>query len=247
LSPFFVWRQSSQSSKNQHYLPVKRGSIIESVYGIGTVTANRTFQFKLGAANSISELFVKEGNEVKKGDSLIRLEADQLIKAPFDGTVTVLSYKVGENIFPEKVVVEVVDLKDRYLVVSLEQRGALRVQKGQKAKLSFDGLREQTIEGEVVSVYSSENNFLIRIDIPNLPPQILPGMTADTAVGIRERTDVLLVPVAAIEEGYVYVKRATGQDKVAIKTGIIDGVMAELTEGNLKEGDQLAVRRKITP
>lgn len=227
--------------------PIRRGAIIESVYGIGTVTATRSFQLKFGTTGTIQKLFVKEGDVVKRGDPLVTMDGT-LFSAPFDGTVTWLPLKVGENVFAQTVILSLVDLQDRYIVVSLEQQGALRVRNGQKARISFDNMRGEAFNGAVESVYSNGNNFLVRIGVTDLPPQILPGMTADVAIGIDEHPDVLLVPVAAIEEGKVTVKRGRGMLKaVAVKTGIVDGAMAEIVSGDLKEGDRLSLRKKASP
>lgn len=56
-------------------------------------------------------------------------------------------------------------MKDRYLVVSMEQQGALLVKPGQNVKLSFDTLRKQSYDGNVVALYSSETSYLARIDM----------------------------------------------------------------------------------
>ena len=237
------WQGNAKTADGELSAPLKRSVITESVYGIGTVTANKTFQFKPGTINTIHNIFVKEGDTVKYGDRLLELDGGLMVAAPFDGTVTSLPFKVGENVFAQSVIIDVVDLLDRYLVVSLEQRGALRVRRGQSASLSFDGMRDQSFAGKVDSIYSSGNNFLVRINIAELSPHILPGMTADTAIAITEHKDVLLVPVAAIESGKVTVQRPVGKQAIAVTTGIIDGVMAEVTSGDLKEGDRLLIRK----
>jgi multidrug efflux pump subunit AcrA (membrane-fusion protein) len=226
--------------------PIQKGSIIESVYGIGTVTAKRSFQLKLGVTSTIRRLFVKEGDQVKHGQRLADLDG-VLFSAPFDGTITLLPFKVGETVFPQSVVLSIVDLGDRYALVTLEQQAALRVRRGQKAKLSFDSLRAESYDGQVEAIYSNDNNFFVRIGISDLPPQILPGMTADVAIGIAEQRDALIVPVAAIDAGKVYVKRGLGTTTVAVKTGIVDGAMAEIVAGDVREGEQLVIRKKIAP
>jgi len=67
------------------------------------------------------------------------------------------------------------------------------------------------------------------------------------AIGIGEQRDVLIVPVAAIDIGKVYVKRGIGATTVAVKTGIVDGAMAEIVAGDLHEGERLVIRRKVAP
>lgn len=225
--------------------PIHRGAIVQSVYGIGTVTANRIFQIKLAVIGTINEIYVKEGSAVKKGDRLVTID-HVVYRAPFDGTVTSLPFNVGENVFPQLVILSLVDLSDRYLVVSLEQQGALRIERGQKVIMSFDTIREQNYDGVVQSVYSNENNFLARIDISSLPPRILPGMTGDVAIATLEHQNVLLIPTAALEKGdTVWVKRGIGiPRKATVKIGIVDKAMAEVLSGDLEEGDRVLIRTR---
>jgi hypothetical protein len=66
------------------------------------------------------------------------------------------------------------------------------------------------------------------------------------AVGIRQHPQALLVPVAAIETDKVYVKRGVGGPvAVTVKTGIVDGAMAEIIEGELREGEQVLIRTEV--
>jgi multidrug efflux pump subunit AcrA (membrane-fusion protein) len=224
--------------------PIRKGPIVESVYGIGTVTATRSFQLKLGVTGTIRRLFVKEGDAVKRDQKLVDVDGVPF-NAPFDGTITLLPYKVGETVFPQAVVLSIVDLQDRYVLVTLEQQAALRVRRGQKARLSFDSMREVSYDGQVEAIYSNENNFFVRIGVAGLPAQILPGMTGDVAIGIAEHRDALIVPVAALDAGKVYVKRGLGTAAVEVRTGIVDGAMAEIVAGDLREGERLVIRKKV--
>jgi membrane fusion protein, macrolide-specific efflux system len=226
--------------------PLKKGTICEAVYGIGTVTANQSFQLKSGVTTTIRKLYVKEGDLVKKGDRLVDLEGTTLFTAPFSGTITYVPFKEGETVFAQSVVLDLLNLKDRYILVSLEQRGALRIKAKQKAKINFDTIREQTYEGEVQAIYSHSNDFLVSIVVSNLPPQILPGMTADVSIVIREKANVLLIPVAAMDlDGVMVQHGGSGMpEREQIKTGLVDGAMAEVVSGNLKDGDKLIIRKK---
>lgn len=240
----FLYNFRSKKQVFDYTEPIQRGTILESVYGIGTVTARKSYQVKSGVTNYIRKLYVREGDKVQKGDRIIDLEG-ATFNAPFDGTVTWVPVKVGELAFAQAVMVSLVDLTDRYLIVSLDQRGALRVKNGQKAKISFDSFRDETYDGLVESIYSNENNFLVRIDVSKFPAQILPGMTADVAIGIAEHKNVLVVPTTALSDGKVLVKGSNGKPKpVEVQIGIVDGVMAEVTSEDLHEGDRLAIQKK---
>lgn len=226
---------------------VRNGTILESVYGIGTVTANKRFQIKVGVVGHIDQTYVKEGDSVLKGSSLINV--DGLIwRAPFSGTITYFPYKLGEMAFPETPLLVLVDMRDRYLLVSLEQQGALRVRPGQNVHLSFDSLREETYSGVVKSVYSNDINFLARIDIGNLPDRVLPGMTADVAIVLQSKDKVLLVPVEAIDQGKLWItRRKKYPEAIPVKIGLVDKEMAEVSSDRIQDGDEVLVKGKPTP
>jgi multidrug efflux pump subunit AcrA (membrane-fusion protein) len=222
--------------------PLHLSTIVQSVYGIGTVTAVRSFQIKSGVISTIDDIYVKEGDEVRKGERLIKIESN-VYRAPFSGTVTALPFKVGENIFSQGVILSLVSLADRYLVVSLEQQGALRVLRGQPVVISFDSLRDQNYPGEVESVYSSEGNFLARIKVSDLPPRILPGMTADVAITLTEKKNVIVIPIAALDHDKIWIKRGRSLAKATpIKVGIVDNAFAEVVSGDVKVGDRILLK-----
>jgi multidrug efflux pump subunit AcrA (membrane-fusion protein) len=227
--------------------PVRRGPIVQSVYGIGTVTANRSYQLKPGVTGTLYNLWVKEGDTVARGSRLAQIDA-VVYRAPFGGTIVNLPFKVGENVFANFPVLTLVDLLDRYLVVTLEQQGALRVKAGQKATMSFDSIRETRYNGVVQSVYSYGNAFLARIDCSALPASVLPGMTSDVAIEIQEEPDALIVPVAALDRGNLWVKRGHAiPRRIPVKTGIVDKDLAQIVAGDLQPGDQLVLRRALSP
>lgn len=230
---FFATRSKSSDDLGK----VERGNILEGVYGIGTVTAKQSYELKVGVTSIIAELYVQEGDFVSKGQKLLRLESGTVFQAPFSGTITSLPNQVGEAIYPQQSLLTLTDLMQRYLVVSLEQQAAIRVIAGQKARLSFDSLRDQVFEGEVEAVYSHGTNYLVRIKTDDLPPQILPGMTVDVAIAIHEHKQVLLIPVAGLNAGQVMIKRQGKKHKVTVGVGTVDGSLAEITTGNIQEGD----------
>ena len=91
---------------------LKRGPIVESVYGIGTVTAVRSFSVKSGVTSIIHKLFVKEEDVLKKGALLIELEGIDNFVAPFVGTVVSVPFKKDETIYAQAIVLTLVDPSD---------------------------------------------------------------------------------------------------------------------------------------
>ena len=64
--------------------PLRRGSVVESVYGIGTITARKIFNLKLGVTSTVRKLDIVEGDHVQKGQALMDLEGIGATVAPFD-------------------------------------------------------------------------------------------------------------------------------------------------------------------
>ena len=81
LAVFFYY------NKNQNnYMDVgeaKRGPIVDAVYGLGTVTAVNTYQLKLGVTGKIGDLYVEEGQKVKKEINFYRFLVKQLFMPHF--------------------------------------------------------------------------------------------------------------------------------------------------------------------
>lgn len=231
-------QNNSLTSLNPH-----RGKIVEAVYGIGTVTASKSYQLKIGITSAIKKLHVIEGELVSAGQSMIDLADSTSFKAPFSGTITSIPYKTGETVFPQTPILTLIDLTNLYISVSLEQQGAMRVKTGQGVSLSFESLRGQKLEGKVRTIFPNEGQFIVHVDVPTLPKEILPGMTADVAISIDQKENALLVPVAAINNGKILIKRSGKEMKQDIKIGTVDGQWAEVISDNIQETDEVILKK----
>ncbi len=217
----------------------KVGLLVQAVYGIGTVTARHTFDLKLGVSDTLEKLYVQEGDAVPKGAPLVALADLPAVRAPFAGVVTSLPFKEGETLFPQIPVLTLTDLKNPYIVVSLEQEGALRVRRGQSAVISFETLRDDRLQGTVSAIYPKDGEFLVNIEVPQMPEGALVGMTTDVAIQVESRPNALQVPLAAVDQGAVRVKRGDETLTLPVKLGAQDGTWAEVTQGDLRPTDTL--------
>jgi macrolide-specific efflux system membrane fusion protein len=238
-----LFRKNQQSAFI--YQDIKRGTIIESVYGIGTLKAEKSFSIKSGVTSTIHKLYVQEGQNVAKGSKLVELEGIGNYKAPFSGTVVFVAFKEGETVYPQSIVMTLVDSTETYLLVSIEQQGALGLKPKLPVKISFDGLRDNVFDGQVESIFSNGGDFLARISLDGLPQFILPGMTADVAIILQEKKDALLIPVAALEFDNAVISRNGKITRIPIKLGLIDGAYAEITSGNIVDGDRAVLIKRV--
>jgi len=226
------------------YVSPKYGPIVEAIYGLGKVKTDRVYEVKLSVVKAIEQLYVKEGDKVKKNDNLVKMEGDLYFRAPFDGTVTAIGYHQAQSVFPQQAVLRLENLENKYIEVSLEQQGALRVQTGQKVRVLFESIRGEQLTGEVASVFPRDEEFLAHIRLQGLGGNVLPGMTADVAIETGRRDKALLVPLSGVSDGRVRILRDGKKVVRELKIGSIDGNWAEVLEGDVKESDQVIIKRK---
>ena len=231
-----LWR-----TNNLEYVEPRHGPIVDAIYGLGKVKTERFYEVKLGVALTVERLYVREGDRVLRGKPLVRFEGAAEFRAPFSGTVTLIAFQEAQSVFPQQTALRLDDLSTKYIEVSLEQQGALRVRPGQPVKVVFEGIRGEVLQGQVATVFSRNDEFLAHIKVP-LADNILPGMTADVAIEAGKRDNALLVPAAAITNGRVTIVRDGKRETVKLRIGGIDGKWAEVLEGDLRDGDRVVMK-----
>lgn len=238
VAVFFIKKASHQNE----LIPLKRASIKEAIFGIGTVQTHHKFAFKTGITSTIEALYVKEGDSVQKGQKLAKISAGPLVVAPFAGTVTALPYSEKENAFPDTPVVQVEDLKNLYINASLEQEGVLRVKQQSPVVLTFENMKQKTFHGKVRSIYPKAGQFIAVIDTDErLPEEIIPSMTADVAIEVAQKENVLLAPLRSLNGGKISILRDGKQMKIPVQIGIRDQEWAEIISGDIQDGDQAVI------
>jgi membrane fusion protein, macrolide-specific efflux system len=217
----------------------ERGEIIEAVYGLGTVESEDTFHARSAIITSVQEFFVKEGEDVKRGQPLFRTDQGAITRAPFSGRVTQIFVSVGENLFPQTQILTLMNLDSLFLSVSLEQQGAMRVKKGLNAEVSFEFFRNKKLHGTISTLYPRQDQFIAKVMIDQWPQGVLPGMTADVAFEIDRKSQALLIPTLAIANGHITISRQGKKMKIPVEVGLVDLDRAEILSPELFETDEI--------
>jgi multidrug efflux pump subunit AcrA (membrane-fusion protein) len=222
----------------------KFGPVVEAVYGLGKVKSEKHYEVRVYIPSTVKHLPVKLGDEVKQGQLLIAFKEGGIFHSPIDGMVVGLPFGEGELVSPQTSVLSVDSVRDLYIEVALDQVGALRVQKGQTAQVSFENMRGQKIAANVTSIVPQEGQFLVHLNPQEMPNSVLPGMTSDVAIEVGRREHALLIPVAAIDQGVVLRVRDKKKEKTRVTIGTVDGQWAEVTSGDLTDTDFVLIRKK---
>ncbi|MBN1869243.1 MAG: efflux RND transporter periplasmic adaptor subunit [Candidatus Omnitrophica bacterium] len=253
------------------------GDIRLTITTTGVVKPQNRLEIKPSISGRIEEILVKEGSLVKKGDILAWMSSTERaalvdaatsqgeqsrqqwedvykktpIISPIDGEVIVRPFEPGQTITMSEALLV---LSDRLIVsAQFDETDIRRVKIGQKAVIALDAYPQDKINGIVDHIaYESKLVNNVTIYDVDIVPQKVPdffrsGMSANVEVIEDERTQVLLIPVRAIqdEDGKKMVtvkkKQFNRREKREIQVGLTDGENAEVISG-LTQADVVIVK-----
>lgn len=171
--------------------------------------------------------------------------------APFDGTITQASPKIGDQVVPGTVGFRVDDLSSLLVDVQVSEVDINSLAIGQNAILAFDAVLNREYHGKVVEVGQAGDtvggvvSFTVTVELTDADEQVKPGMTAAVSVIVEEVQNTLLVPNRAVRlvdgERVVYVLKDGIPQPVKITLGASSDTMSVLVEGDLNEGDLIVL------
>jgi RND family efflux transporter MFP subunit len=173
--------------------------------------------------------------------------------SPINGTVSTVSYNVGDT--PSGTAVVVADLSQIQVKVTIAEVDISKIKGGQTAQMTLDALPGKTYTATVASIAPVGTitqgvvNYSVTVKLTDSDGDVLPGMTANLAIEVDRRTNVLLAPLRAI--------KTQGNQKVAtvlykgqqistpVTTGLSNDTQVEITSG-LQEGDEVVIGTTTT-
>ena len=178
---------------------------------------------------------------------------NNIIRAPFDGTVARLNFETGQSVLSGKVGITLVTAGDYELLMSIPEIDVAKVQVGDGAKIILDAYGTDVVWNGVLSEIE-----LVETEIDGVPSyssvvtiteqdaRIKIGMNARTRIVIEEKRNVLAVPLSYVitngDVSTVLVKQNERQvvEKV-VQTGLRGtDFFIEITDG-LIEGDTIVM------
>ena len=180
------------------------------------------------------------------------------LDAPFDGTITNLDVKVGDQVVPGTFALRIDDLSALYVDLQVSEVDINHIQLGQPSQLTFDAVSGQTYDGLVSDIGRAGTttggvvNFPVTVKLTDADANVKPGMTAGAVITVSQLSNALMVPIRAVRtvsgKRVVYVLDSQGKLKpVIIQIGAQADTMVQITQGDLKEGDVVVVNPPTNP
>jgi RND family efflux transporter MFP subunit len=178
---------------------------------------------------------------------------DRVISAPYDGYVSDLTVEVGALVAPGRPIISIADVTPLHMTVEVDEVDIRRIREGMSARAEIDALTGVELPAtiEQIALVGQEEEGIVSYDVDltldNSDERVRTGMTAEAAVIVEEKQDVLVVP-----NQYVRVDRRTNRafvnminregqiEEIEIELGLQGEETSEVVSG-LNEGDVIAV------
>jgi len=239
-----------RADSNYRRESVRRGDLSTYYTFSGNVTVRDSATVAAKAHTTIRELYVRQDDQVRKNDPLVRLSNGDTIRAEIDGEVTLLHVSVGDSVSVGAPMVSIVNFDDLCVIAKIDEYDVSAVSVGKEATMTVAALSE-TYESRVEHISKEAQTtgdvsfYEAKLQLPH-DPRILPGMKVDVRMLAQQAPDALLLPADALRfdaynNPYVTMQSADGGlEQVPVTVGIQDGTTVQIT-GGVSEGDTVFV------
>jgi multidrug efflux pump subunit AcrA (membrane-fusion protein) len=177
------------------------------------------------------------------------------IAAPFDGMIAAVNFSLGDSA-GTGTAMTLIDTTQLQVKVNLAEVDIAKVKVGQTAQMTLDALTGKTFNAKVLTIAPSATisqgvvNYPVTVSVIDNDGSIKSGMTANLAIVVEQRDNVLLVPIRAIKtqgnQRTVTVVVDGNNVVQPVTIGMSNDTSAEITSNNLKEGDKIVINQATT-
>lgn len=177
---------------------------------------------------------------------------DQLvIRAPFTGEVLAINYLPGDPVSQTRAAVVLANRTALHIDVSVDETDITSLSAGDPVTVTFDPIQDLELPGTVARINPVGQTvqglvrYTVRVDLKEIDPRVLLGMTADVSIVTDSQRGVLAVPLEAVQSDdqgeYVNRIKADGtSERVPVETGEVQNGLV-LIRGSLSAGDTVQI------
>ena len=180
-------------------------------------------------------------------ENLEYLEANTLVKAPFDGVISARNYENGE-LYSGQPILVLTQLKLLKALVSVPEKYFPMVKAGMPLTIASDIYPGEQFPATVEVVYptidSNTHTFMVKVRIPNADERLRPGMYARTTLQLGKQ-NVITIPYSALlkltgsNDRYVFLNENGRAKRVSVIMGERFNDRIEVEAPEIKEGAEL--------
>lgn len=221
---------------------------LETYYNFdGLVKAKRTQTITSAQAGTVRTVYVRQNQQVKKGEKLYRLDSGETVQADIAGEVTGLYIQEDGVVSAGEKTVEIIDMNSLEVELKVDEYDVAAVTPGtpvQVSVLATDGQFTGSVTAlDKNGTASGDLSYYIATVVLESGEGVYPGMQISAKILREKAENAVLLRQDAVQfdeynKPYVYMSGADGKEvvQVGISVGASDGIYCEITDG-LKAGD----------
>lgn len=229
----------------------------ETLGFVGDITGEDEAVVYSKVPGKLLEKKVHEGDTVKKGDTIVTINRDEVgytfepapVISPLDGVVGRIYLDRGDNVTSSTPIALVVRMDSVRVRINVVERYIPFITKGQVADVTVEAYPGEVFHGAVYIispvVEPSTRTSVMEINIPNADHKLMPGMFAKVSIIIGERKGVPVISKDyLLTEGsnkFVFVVIDEKVHKRFVTLGIREDNLFEVKEG-LTSGEKVVVQ-----
>lgn len=238
---------------------VKRGDLVQRVTVAGMIHPLRRTIFVAPYDGYIHKLYVKVGQQVKKGDPVVAITSSLMspepiypIRAPFAGTVVDIEKMEGEYVAKEdkqKTIARIDDQDKFFVIAKAAELDAARIRNGMEVEIRVNAFKHGPLKGIVRDIdlaateaegwKEQQSTFGVKVEVLDPPKELRSGQSAIVDIVTAKFENVLYLEHEFInregEKNFVITKRGKRKD---IGIGRQSDLAVEIT-GGLNEGEEV--------
>ena len=229
------------------------GTISNSLSFTGSLALKDSKTYTASSGGTVRNVYVQNGDAVKKGDRLIRMSNGTLCTADFDATVNQVSVAVGDEVSAGDTLVQIADFAHMQVSFRVDEYDINDVAVGDACTVTATAT-EKTFTSAIDTINyisSSTGNVAYYTATANVNAdgQVYPGMQVTVTIPQEEAKDVVILKADALSfslenQAFVYkMKEDQTLEQTEVEVGVSNGNYVEIKSG-LKSGETVYVESK---
>lgn len=217
------------------------GTISNSLSFTGSLALRDSKTYTASAAGTVRNVYVQNGDSVKKGDRLIRLSNGSLSTADFDGTVNLVSVEVGDEVSAGDSLIQIADFQHMQVSFRVDEYDIGDVEVGETCNVTATAT-EKTFTSTVESInYISASTgnvaYYTTTAYVDVDGGVYPGMQVTVTIPQEEAADVVILKEDALSfsaenQAFVYKMKEDGTlEEAEVEVGVSNGNYVEIKSG----------------
>ncbi len=222
------------------------GTISNALSFNGTLQAINSAIYTANSPGTVRTVYKQAGDQVHKGDKILKLSTGQLVEAEFDGEVNVMEVKEGDSVAAGADLCQIVDFVHMKTSIRVDEYDINDVHVGDVIRVTTTA-NEKTFESKIAAINHTSSSsgsvaYYTATAYVNVDGEVFPGMQLTVTLPQEEASNVVILKMNAISfdeenSAFVYTKDDNGEmQKTYITTGVSNGSYTEIKSG-LSDGD----------